>query len=93
MGIPSYFSHIIRNYSNIIRSLKHFDEQKIRNQNSKEFLPSPQETITQGCSSQATQPQAKDHRRRLLTFSDAPIQDRGKISKVTPARHSKSHSR
>ena len=24
MGIPSYFSHIIRNYSNIIRSLKYF---------------------------------------------------------------------
>ncbi len=26
MGIPSYFSHIIRNYSNIIRSLKYFYE-------------------------------------------------------------------
>lgn len=26
MGIPSYFSHIIRNYSNIIRSLKYFHE-------------------------------------------------------------------
>ena len=26
MGIPSYFSHIIRNYSNIIRNLKYFDE-------------------------------------------------------------------
>ena len=26
MGIPSYFSHIIRNYSNIIRSLKYFSE-------------------------------------------------------------------
>jgi len=30
MGIPSYFSHIIRNYSNIIRSLKHFDEQNVK---------------------------------------------------------------
>ena len=30
MGIPSYFSHIIRNYSNIIRSLKHFDEQSVK---------------------------------------------------------------
>ena len=26
MGIPSYFSHIIRNYSNIIRNLKHFND-------------------------------------------------------------------
>jgi len=26
MGIPSYFSHIIRNYSNIIRGLKYFHE-------------------------------------------------------------------
>ena len=26
MGIPSYFSHIIRNYSNIIRSLKYFHD-------------------------------------------------------------------
>jgi 5'-3' exonuclease len=30
MGIPSYFSHIIRNYSNIIRSLKHFDEKNVK---------------------------------------------------------------
>lgn len=28
MGIPSYFSHIIRNYSNIIRGLQFFDENK-----------------------------------------------------------------
>lgn len=27
MGIPSYFSHIIRNFSNIIRNLKYFDDQ------------------------------------------------------------------
>ena len=27
MGIPSYFSHIIRNYSNIVRSLKFFTSQ------------------------------------------------------------------
>ena len=26
MGIPSYFSHIIRNYSNIIRNLQHFQK-------------------------------------------------------------------
>ena len=26
MGIPSYFSHIIRNYSNIVRNLRFFKE-------------------------------------------------------------------
>jgi 5'-3' exonuclease len=30
MGIPSYFSHIIRNYSNIIRGLKYFNENSIQ---------------------------------------------------------------
>jgi 5'-3' exonuclease len=29
MGIPSYFSHIIRNYSNIIRNLKYFNDSNI----------------------------------------------------------------
>lgn len=29
MGIPSYFSHIIRNYSNIIRNLKYFNDENI----------------------------------------------------------------
>jgi 5'-3' exonuclease len=30
MGIPSYFSHIIRNYSNIIRNLKYFNNENIQ---------------------------------------------------------------